>query len=394
MNRTKYVSRNNALSVVWIIPLYLGIMVNCASAFAANDLVADAKTSTTISATTQAETSPAAGNTQTSGIAKKSQKKAKPKKSGKTQSEPIFAKVNGKPIPVREYDALYALVIQQRFYHGTIPEGQAEVVRKEVTDELVDRELLVGEAERRGIVPDPAKFEQVLADYDARYINDPAWQEERKRFLPELKEQVGRHSMVEQLEKAMRNVPQPKAEEVRAYYEQKPELFTEPENPRLSIILLKVDPSSPQEEWKKAQEEAQGIYVRTKGGADFAKEARLHSAHDSAANGGDMGYLHGGMLSEGLQEKIDKLQVGEISEPIRLLEGISLYRLEDRIPAKLQQFSAVEERAQGLLERDRMDQARVETIRRLRATAKIKFSSPSASGDAGKLPKKKNNAGS
>lgn len=371
-------------SVAVAVFLCAGVMVSYTSAFAADAVAADVEPSK-FAASAVAKTGESAGPE----AGKKSIKTANPKKPRKKQSEPVFATVNGMPITVREYEALFALVKQQRYYHGEVPEGQVKALRKEVTDELVDRLLFVGEAKRRGIKPDPKVIEQVVAEYDARYGSDPKWVEERERFLPELELQVGRRSMIEQLEVAIREVPRPTPAEVHAYYKKKSELFTEPEKPRLSVILLRVDPSSSRDVWTKAQEEAKGIYDRIKNGADFAEEARLHSAHESAANGGDMGYLHGGMLSEGLDDKLKKLKIGEVSEPIRLLEGISLYRIEDRIPAKEQEFSIVEKRAEELLIRDRTEQARVDIMRRLRTSAKIKYFDTSASGGAGKFPNNK-----
>ena len=312
---------------------------------------------------------------------KKTEKSASPTESVastlKNQpSEPLFAIVNGRPILLSDFNSAYADTVKERFYHGLIPEGQAEVVHKDVTVTLIDRELLVEEAEKRGLVPNLAKFDQVLASYDERYKDEPRWKEERERAIPAIKKIVASESLIEQLRKNITDVPKPTPVEVRAFYQQNPELFTEPENPRLSVILLKVDPSSPPDEWSKTQEKAREIYDRVKGGEDFAKEARLHSSHDSAENGGDLGYLHGGMLSEGLEDKLRKLEIGEVSPPIKMLEGLAIYRLHDRIPAKLQEFSTVESRAQELLVRDRQMKAWTTTLKQLRATASIKYFSP------------------
>ena len=299
--------------------------------------------------------------------------------------EPLLATVNGKTITVSELDMMVKAASDKRFYHGQIPAGQAETLRQEVIDSLIERELMVYEAERRGIKPDPGKLDKVLADYDARFRGEPNYQEERDKMLPEMKFQVARHSMVEQLEKAILDVPTPTASEVHAFYEQKPELFTEPEKLHLSVILLSVDPSSSQDVREKALEQARGIRSRILSGADFAAEARLHSSHESAANGGDLGYMHGGMLPDALQSKIDKLQVGELTEPVRVLEGYGLYRVDGRIPGKLQDFSIVEDRASELLERDLAIKAFIDTMERLRASAKIKFFD-SANKYTGALP--------
>ena len=291
-------------------------------------------------------------------------------------AESIFAIINGKRVFVRDYDALFATVLRQRFYHGKIPEGQAEAVQKEVADLLIDRELLVAEATRIGLKPEAGKFEQMLAAYDARYAAVPEWQQRRAQLLPEIKEQVERQSLIEQYEKSVRNVPRPTVKEARAYYEQNPALFTQPEKLRLSVILLKVDPAAPKEIWEKARVEAQAIYARIKAGAAFAEQARQHSKHESAIRGGDLGYLHGGMLTEALQSAVNKFVVGVVNEPLITLEGAAIYQLEERAPAKLQDFAAVQARAQDLLERDKAEQLWRKTLDRLRAAAKIEMVQP------------------
>lgn len=310
---------------------------------------------------------------------------AHPSEAAPGPAEQVYAIVNGKSITVDEYRKLLAATMRQRFYHGNAPESQAEAVRKEVSDLLIERALLVEEADRRGIKPDTAMVEQAVADADARYANVPRWQQQREQLLPELKKQVAQQSQIDQIEKAVRDIPPPADDEVHAYYKQKPELFTEPENLRLSVILLKVDPSSPKELWDKALEDAQAIYSRIKGGADFAEEARLHSTDHTASNGGDLGYVHRGMLPEALEGKIDKFEVGVVSEPITVLEGVSLFRVEERIAPKLREFPEVASRAQELLRREQQDQAWRETINRLRETANIQILM-SITGDGVKQP--------
>ena len=303
------------------------------------------------------------------------------------QADPVFALVNGKPITVRQYNALFRATLRQRYYHGKVPEGQEQVVAKEISDLLVERELLAEEAAGRGIQPDEKEIEQAiakaLATADARRGAQPGWQEQREQLLPGLKEQAARQSLLEQFEKTVRDVPQPLPAEVRAYYKQKPDLFTEPERLSLSVILLKVDPGAPKGVWDKAREEAQAIYLRLKNGADFAELARLHSGDRTADGGGDMGYVHGGMLPQALQGKIDKFEVGVVGEPITTLEGVALFRVDVRVPPKLREFAEVEQRAQGLFYRDRQDQAWQETKDHLRAVARIEILDP-AGGDSAK----------
>lgn len=313
-------------------------------------------------------------------IVKESGKPSSVTTSVKTEvpAEPVFAIVNGTPITVREYQESLAETMRVRYYHGTIPEGKAEELHKDVADMVIDRELLVAEAQKRGIKPDPGKFEKHLADLDLRFATEPEWKEKRAEWVPRIKSNLDRQSMVEQLEKAVRDIPHPAADEVRNFYDKNPDLFTEPERLRLSIILLKVDPGAAKTDWDQAREEAQKILDRIKNGADFAEQARLYSQHDSASKGGDMGYLHGGMLPRGMEDKIGLYQEGVVNEPVTTLEGIVLSRIENRVAAKLREFKSVEHRAQDLLIRKRADDAWQDTLRQLRTAAKIRIVTPQA----------------
>ena len=292
------------------------------------------------------------------------------------QGEPIFAVVNGKAITVREFKGLLAETMRQRYYHGTIPEDKAEALYKEIADLAIDRELLVAEAEKRGIKPDPAKFEKTMADLDKRYAADPMWKDQRDKLSVQIKRNMERQSLMEQFEKTVRDVPPPPATEVRAFYDSRPDLFTEPERLRLSIILLKVDPGAAKEAWDRTRDEGQKLFRRIKEGADFAELARLHSQHSSADAGGDMGYLHGGMLPRGMEDKVGTFEIGVVNEPVTALEGIILTRVEDRVLPKLREFSAVEKRAQDLLMRDRGEEAWKKTISQLHVGAKIQIMTP------------------
>lgn len=280
----------------------------------------------------------------------------------------VFMLVNGEPITYWDYNSLLISLLKDRFYHGKVPEGKEEETRKEVTDKLVERVLLIEDAKRRGLKPDEAAIQRVIASAEARGKLEGA---ERDRLLSQIRDVEGKISLVTQLENMVRNVPQPTPAEVRAYFDSHMELFTEPEKLRLSVILLNVDPSSTGNEWSKALVEAQGIYDQVKAGANFAELARKRSDDKSAANGGDLGYLHRGMLPKGLDDKVDNFQPGVVVEPIRMLEGYSIFRLEDRIVPKKMEFEEVKQRAEALLMRDRQDQAWKENLDRLRSTAKI-----------------------
>ena len=311
-----------------------------------------------------------------------------------TTAAPIpdpVAKVNGKSISINEFNAYYAAIMRNRSWHGNPSEDQVKAVRKEVIDLLIENELLVEEAKKRGFKPDEDTIKRTAADMEERYGALPAWQKDRENVLPKMSAQVGRTSLIEQAKKVLHDIPQPTPAQVHAYYEQKSELFTEPGKLRMSMILLKVDPGAPNTDWAKRREEAQRLYLRLKDGASFAELARQYSDDQSAIDGGDLGYLHGGMLPEKLQSNIANSPVGVVAEPFTMLEGIAVYRLDERVAPTLREFTDVEQRAQELLERDWKDQAWAENISRLRRDANIEIFVPIADdsgkqSDHGKMP--------
>jgi len=288
---------------------------------------------------------------------------------------PVFAVIGKHVISAQDYEAAYRTAKRQKFYHGQPPEKEIAALRRSVADELVNRVLLLDEAQRRGIHPDSVKVRQLIEGYEKRYAGSAQWQQNRARLLPGLTAQLEAQSVLEQLERAVRNAGEPRGPEIHAYYESHREQFTEPEQMRLSVILLKVDPSAPKLAWDKAREEGEAIARRLRGGADFAGLARLHSADPSAQNGGDMGYVHESMLSDGLGKVVGLMKQGELSAPVRGLEGYAILRLEHRKPKQLRAFKDVAERAGKLWQRDEGERRFKALVASLRRSATVRIDS-------------------
>lgn len=292
---------------------------------------------------------------------------------GKAAAEP-FAVVDDVVIGAQEFDQALTAAITQKFYHRRPPDDQLELLRKDVGDRLVDSVLLLKEARRRGIAPDAKKIDQELATFERRNRNRPQWQEIRAQMLPELTRALQDRNLVEQLEASVRLVTPPSEAQLAAYFDAHPESFTEPERLRLSLILLKVDPSEPATTWEATRDRARGLLAQIAAGTSFGEVARQHSGDKSASEGGDMGYWHRGTLPSALEGELDKLAVGAISEPIRILEGIAVLRLDERRPAQLRKLAEVRAGVIELWTRDRAEEQWRELIARLRTNATIRVS--------------------
>lgn len=291
----------------------------------------------------------------------------------------IFARVGTEVITTDAFEQAYQRALRSRFYHGKPPEGQLASVQREVADEVVMRVLLLQEAERRGLKADDAAIGRVLEEYDRKYAGSAQWQAHRESMLKNLRARLAEEDVLHKLEIQVRQVP-PADETTRvAYYHANPEKFTEPARQRVSVILLKVDPASPKTVWEAALVEGEALAGRIRAGEDFAELARTHSSDVSASQGGDMGYLHQGMLSPAAQQVVDALPLGKVSSPIRLLEGVALFRVDERRPAQLRAYADVAARVAELWARGAGDRA----WRELRDTLKSQTPiSLSQTGDA------------
>ncbi|MBC5764024.1 peptidylprolyl isomerase [Ramlibacter albus] len=268
-----------------------------------------------------------------------------------------FAKVGDVVITQQDYEAAFAQAARSKFYHGKPPEGAVAALQREVAQDLVDAVLLSKEAKKRGIKPDTASVKKTIDAYEARYKDSAQWKQNRARLLPGIQAKLERDSVVEQLTKQVRQVGEPTARQLEQYWETHKDKFTSPEQLHVAMILLKVDPSSPQSKWDAAKSEGAAIHKRLKSGADFAQLAQLHSGDGSSQKGGDLGYVHHGMLPEAAQGVVDKMKPGDLSEPVVLLEGVALFKLQGRKPPQLNPLDSVRQRAQDLWMRERGDEA-------------------------------------
>jgi peptidyl-prolyl cis-trans isomerase SurA len=92
-------------------------------------------------------------------------------------------------------------------------------------------------------------------------------------------------------------------------------------------IFLAVD--SPEQD-DKVRKDAQDLVNQLRAGAPFNAVARQFSQNPSAAQGGDIGWVHEGQLQPELNEPLTKMRPGEVSEPIRSTGGYYILALRER----------------------------------------------------------------
>ena len=280
-------------------------------------------------------------------------------------------KINDISISEAEFDSIFRAAVKHKYYHGRVPEKELQAFKKQVANDLVVQILVHSKATSSGLEPDRAEIKQAVDAYDSKYSDSPEWQSQREKVLPLMLDRLERENLIKKMESRVKEIVQPDENQVREYYLDNTEKFTEPKRVWVSLILLSVPPSGNVAMWDEASKTAEQIIKRYKNGEEFTELVKAFSNHASAENDGDLGYLHQGMLDSDAQKAVESLTINQISEPVRVLEGIALFRLNGIRESSLKPFDEVKQRATSLLYRELQDKAWSEYVNALKESADI-----------------------
>jgi peptidyl-prolyl cis-trans isomerase SurA len=135
-------------------------------------------------------------------------------------------------------------------------------------------------------------------------------------------------------------------------------------------ILLKHRPSFTDQE---AQRRLNGFKEQIKiKAADFSQLAKKYSEDGSAPNGGGLGWMSPGELVPEFEQAMNRLNINEVSEPVRTEFGWHLIQVVERRDAKL---SADKQRdyARAAIRDRKLDQAYEDWIRQIRDSATVEI---------------------
>ena len=242
-------------------------------------------------------------------------------------SEGSIAVVNGQAIPKSLFD---------RLLKTNTPSNQSPTpeLEKLVKEDLINRTLLVQEAEKQGFNKTP----------DAEF----QWAQIRDNFMVEL---VTKHLLEEK--------PITDAE-LRAEYD------------RQTAILSRTDAGS-QYQIKvitvSSESEARDLLLEIKKGASFEKLAKERSIDPTKAQGGSVGWVLPGQIFAGLSSVMVNLKKGSLAAaPIQTPNGWALLKVEDVRPFKIPAFNESRNELVAAIVQAR----RIEYLKKLRADAEIK----------------------
>ena len=99
-----------------------------------------------------------------------------------------------------------------------------------------------------------------------------------------------------------------------------------PQN-RVFEIFLPIDNIERESEIRRG---AESLVAQIRAGAPFTEVARTFSQSSTARVGGDLGWQPSGALAFEVEEVLERMQPGQVSDPIRTMTGYAIIRLADR----------------------------------------------------------------
>ena len=286
------------------------------------------------------------------------------------------AVVNGTIITQAELDSQMKIVMDRLSASGRLPDpSQLDQIRSQVLENLIARELLYQESQKKGIKISEEEVNQQLIKVKAQFPNEAEFNNALNRMdLTEasIKEKLERDLA---LRKLIEDEITPKVtvtdSEIRAFYDNNPATFKQPERVKASHILIKVDPQASAAQKAEAQKKINLVQARLQKGEDFGALAKEYSEGPSGPKGGDLGYFTRGQMVKAFEEAAFAMKPGEVSGVVETKFGYHLIKVTDKTPEGTLPYNDVKDKLGEFLKQKKIQEEINVYVKKLEEKAKI-----------------------
>lgn len=294
--------------------------------------------------------------------------------------EATVAVVNGVAISEDDLRNEMHTLMPESYYHGTVTEEKKKLIEEKAMKSLVKKALFYKYAIDEKLVASDEDVEEALKKMeeaikkklegvkDARELIIKVYKNKGVSF-EELKRAIKKEITLNNLHKA--KIEKILTEEdLKKYYEKNKYKFKEPAKIELSLINVKNDPLDPKGD-AKAKQKIEEALEKIKKGEDFGAVAAKYSNDMSRIKGGEMGFLHKGLLDPYVEKKAFALKIGELSDIIETDLGYYIVKVTNKKDTKQLSFEEVKTSLKKDLKKKEEDKRISELYEELRSKAKI-----------------------
>jgi len=144
----------------------------------------------------------------------------------------------------------------------------------------------------------------------------------------------------------------------QTYYDQHKQEYAQPEQVRLSEILIATPEDATDAQIAQAKAKADDVVAKLKAGASFEEMAKQLSSGQTASTGGDLGeFKRGALGSSALEDPVFALEAGGLTAPIRTRQGFVVLKVTEHTQAGIPPLSAVEDQVRDGIYREAIQPA-------------------------------------
>ncbi len=277
-----------------------------------------------------------------------------------TNASRVVAKVNDYAITKAELDRQVGILMPRSFFHSTVTPEKLKEVEKDAMKELIKKHLLLQYARKNGYsIPERIieREEKKIRKAFGSKENLEARLKRSNLTYDEFKKELENDLILQKLYDKEIKV-ELSDDDLKEYYEKNRYKFKVPSKINIRLIYVRNDPTDPKGR-EKAKKRAEEAYEKILAGESFADIAAKYSNAMSRIKGGDMGFIHKGMLDEPIEKAAYSLEIGKISEIIETPKGFYIIKLEKKSPEEQLPFEKVKDRLKKELkskyEKERLD---------------------------------------
>lgn len=292
--------------------------------------------------------------------------------------EEIVAIVNGDVITLSDYKEQFNQTVQmlRAQLSGEEYFKEYERLKDNLLDMMITDLLLLQQAREKGLnVKEQVKatIEQIKKQNNLESDEDliramRAQGIEYNQWVKQLEENLMRQAVI--YTEVDRTIVLDDSEIVQ-YYKQKPQEFVVPPEFRIKAIYL----SSTTNPAYLLEEKRNEISEKLKSGVPFETLVSDYS-EGPKDNGGDLGFFKKGELEKNIEQAVEKLKVGEISNWIEARNGWYLVKLEEKKESYQKSFEEARKDIEEKLFQQKRQKKIEEYIKKLREESYIKILKP------------------
>ncbi|MBS1822890.1 MAG: peptidylprolyl isomerase, partial [Acidobacteria bacterium] len=264
--------------------------------------------------------------------------------------EDVIVRVNDQIINRSDLERSVQQLAVENQQNQATPQEAADR-QKNLLRDMIDQQLLLSRAKEMGLNADAEVIRRLDEIRKQNHLESMEDLEKAARqqgvSFEDFKANIKNSILTQQVvrEEVGRRL-QPTRGQEQAYYDAHKQEFAQPEQVRLSEILVPTPADATDAVVAQAQAKAEDIEAKLKAGAKFEDTAKTYSGGPTASQGGDLGLFKRGALAKVLEDQTFALPAGGVTAPIRTRQGFVILKVTEHQEAGIPALKDIEPQIQ------------------------------------------------